>query len=72
MAEIFPFIVLKSKIERLFAHYKYIKCFEYKSNNNQIGEVAVCLCNFEIAMKRIEDFKYTDAHMTETDFEIKI
>ena len=53
MVEIFPYIVLKSNVERLHAHYKYIKAFEYKAIDNQFGESGYSVANLEIAIRVI-------------------
>lgn len=55
MLLIFPYIVVKARINRLLRHIKFIKIFEYKELQN--GEKAYVLNKLEISTKIIMDFK---------------
>eukprot|EP00347_Sterkiella_histriomuscorum_P018883 403343810 len=70
MLQIFPYIILKAKIERLIAHINYIKIFDY--NKQYMDASAYSFNKLEISIRILMDFNASNLQMSETDFELKI
>ena len=54
LVTILPYLFVKAKINRLFAHIQYIEAFHYSLSDGD--EVEVYLTNLKIVQQRIESF----------------
>jgi len=66
----FPYIIMKAKMERLMAHIKFVKIFEY--SNAQMDAVSYAFSKLEICIELLMNFSGSNMNMSESDFEIKI